>query len=91
MSLEQSRQILAQTENIGVNIITDLESQKEILIDAQGKVKETRQFTMDAKKVLRIMGNRAAMHKCCVIFTIIILAGAIGAIAYYGFFAKDSK
>jgi hypothetical protein len=30
--------IIGQTENIGNNIITDLESQREILVGAQGKV-----------------------------------------------------
>jgi vesicle transport through interaction with t-SNAREs protein 1 len=37
-TLEQSRMIIGQTENIGNNIITDLESQREILVGAQGKV-----------------------------------------------------
>ncbi len=84
-TLEQSRMILNQTEQIGNTIISDLESQKETLVRAQDKVTETRQFTMDAKKVLQIMGNRAVMHKCCVMFTIVVLLGVIGVIAYYGF------
>ena len=35
-TLEQSRMIIGQTESIGNNIITDLESQREILVGAQG-------------------------------------------------------
>eukprot|EP01035_Chromulina_nebulosa_P017766 gene17766-23368_t len=57
--LEQSRQALAHTEKIGTNILTDLESQKETLMSASTKVKETRSFTAEAKQVLRSMGNRA--------------------------------
>eukprot|EP00429_Kryptoperidinium_foliaceum_P122306 CAMPEP_0176330476 /NCGR_PEP_ID=MMETSP0121_2-20121125/76046_1 /TAXON_ID=160619 /ORGANISM="Kryptoperidinium foliaceum, Strain CCMP 1326" /LENGTH=72 /DNA_ID=CAMNT_0017673275 /DNA_START=54 /DNA_END=268 /DNA_ORIENTATION=+ len=47
-TLEQSRNILYQTENIGDAVITDLESQKEKLVDAREKVKDTKRFTVDA-------------------------------------------
>lgn len=84
--------ILAQTEQIGVTIINDMEGQKETLINAQGKVKETREYTMDAKQILRTMGNRAVMHKCCVMITIIILFAVICVIIYYGFIkSKNGK
>lgn len=87
-TLEQSRNILMQTEKIGDTIITDLESQKEHLVESKDKVKETKKFTIDAKHILRMMGNRALMHKACVMFTILILAGAIVGIAYYGLVGK---
>ncbi|KAJ1402042.1 hypothetical protein B484DRAFT_457857 [Ochromonadaceae sp. CCMP2298] len=83
-TLEQSRNILHQTEQIGDDIINDLEGQKETLQETKEKVTETRQFTMDAKYVLRMMGNRALMHKACVMFTIVILFGAIIGVGYYG-------
>lgn len=89
-TLEQARMLVAQTENIGTTIITDLEGQKEQLMGAHDKVKETRQFTLDAKHILRIMGNRAIMHKCCVMFTMFALLVVIGVIIYYGFL-KDKK
>jgi vesicle transport through interaction with t-SNAREs protein 1 len=84
LTLEQSRQIIAQTENIGNAVITDLSTQKEKLVDAREKVKETKDFTTEARRVLRMMGNRAIMHKICVAFTIVALGGAIVATAYYG-------
>lgn len=84
-TLEQSRMLVYQTEQIGSTIISDMENQKETLVSAQEKVQETKQFTLDAKVVLRTMGTRAVMHKICIIFTIIILAAVIGLIAYYGF------
>jgi len=89
--LEQSRMLVAQTEQIGNTILTDLEGQKDVLLDAQGRVKETRGFTLEAKKVLQLMGNRAFMHKCCIMFLIIFLAGVIGVIAYFGFLKKEIK
>ncbi len=88
-ALEQSRMLIAQAENTGNVILSDMESQKELLTDAKGKVKETKDFTVEARRVLKSMGNRAIMHKICVIFTVIALAGAIGAVAYYGFVKKN--
>ena len=87
-TLEQSRMLVAQTEQIGNTVIADMENQKETLLDAQDKVKETRQFTLDAKLVLRSMGTRAVIHKICIISTIIILAAVIGVIVYFGFLKK---
>eukprot|EP01038_Epipyxis_sp_PR26KG_P013527 gene13527-18147_t len=87
-TLEQSRQILAQTEQIGTTIITDLESQKEKLMEARSNVKDTRDITNEARQVLKIMGNRALIHKLCVVFTIIVLLGGIIAVAYFGFIKK---
>lgn len=87
-TLEKTRNILNQTEAIGDTIITDLESQKETLVDARDKVKETKRFTVDAKQILRMMGNRALMHKACVMFTIVLLFGAIIGIGYYGIVKK---
>jgi vesicle transport through interaction with t-SNAREs protein 1 len=88
VTLEQSRMLLAQTENIGNTIITDLENQKETLLDAKTNVKDTKQITVEAKNVLVIMGNRAVIHKICISFTILILFGAIIGVAYYGFVQK---
>jgi vesicle transport through interaction with t-SNAREs protein 1 len=89
--LEQSRMVVAQTEQIGNTVLTDLENQREILTDAHDKVEETRSFTNQAKYVLREMGIRGAFHKACVMVTIVILLGAIGAIVYFGFLNKGSK
>lgn len=84
MTLEQSRQLVATTENIGNTVIQDLGSQREKLVDAKEKVKETKNFTTEARRVLKIMGNRAIMHKICVALTIVGLAAAIVAVGYYG-------
>jgi vesicle transport through interaction with t-SNAREs protein 1 len=83
-TLEKSRQILANTQQIGDTVLTDLETQKETLMDARNKVKETKDFTSEARRVLRMMGNRAIIHKICVVLIIIGLAAAIIATGYYG-------
>jgi len=71
--LEKSRQTLAQTDALGDNIISNLEAQRENLVDADEKVRDTKKIAVDAKYVLRMMGNRALMHKACVMLTIVIL------------------
>jgi hypothetical protein len=58
---------------VGDSIISNLETQRENLVDADEKVRDTKKITIDAKYVLRMMGNRALMHKACVMLTILIL------------------
>jgi len=87
-TLEQSRQMLAKTQVIGDTVLSDLESQKDTLMDAQSRVHETRSLANDAKRILRSMGQRAILHKICVAFTILVLAGAIVAVGYYGVMKK---
>jgi vesicle transport through interaction with t-SNAREs 1 len=87
-TLESSRQLIAQTENIGSGIIGDLESQSEQLKHASSNTQEIKQFTFDAKLVLRSMGRRAVIHNLCMMFTILVLFGIICVIIYYGFVEK---
>ena len=51
-TLEQTRVILAQTDNIGTTIISDLESQKEKLQSSKETVKETKSFTMEVRSIV---------------------------------------
>ena len=90
-TLEQSRRLVGNTEKIGDSILADMEAQKETLMDAHNKVKETKGFTVEAKRVLRLMGNRAFTHKCCIMFLIFFLAGVIGVIAYFGFIQRNMR
>ena len=84
-TLEQSRMLVAQTETIGNNIAQDLSKQKETIISAKSKVQETKQFTTDAKGILRMMGRRNVYHKIILFIIILILFGAICVTFYYGF------
>ena len=57
-TLEKSRMIIAQTDQIGNETINNMENQKEQLVGAAAKVDETRGYTSDAKDVLTAMANR---------------------------------
>jgi hypothetical protein len=89
--LENSRMLIAQTEETGNVIMTDLGTQKETLRSAQSKVQETKQFTIDAKGVLQLMGRRAIMHNLLMMFIILVLFGVICVIIYYGFIEDKKK
>ncbi len=89
--LEETRRVLAATEQTGNVILTDLESQKETLTDAHSKVKEVHTLTDRAREVLADMKRRAIAHKVCLFFTIIVLMGIIVGLAYYGFAGKKPK
>ncbi|CAE7843118.1 VTI12, partial [Symbiodinium microadriaticum] len=89
--LENSRMLIAQTEETGNVIMTDLGQQKETLQGAQSKVQETKQFTIDAKGVLQVMGRRAIIHNLLMMFIILVLFGVICVIIYYGFIEDKKK
>jgi len=88
-TLENSRMIAAQTSQIGNVIMTDMESQREQLEDAHSRVKETQQYTMDAKGVLKMIYTRAVVHKICVYFTIVLLFSLIIIVIYYGWLKSN--
>jgi hypothetical protein len=68
---------MAQTLEVGNTAIDDTESQTKTLRGALDKVKETKQFTIDAKGVLTTMGRRAPIHKICIYSIIILLLDSI--------------
>uniref|UniRef100_A0A6U4L7W0 t-SNARE coiled-coil homology domain-containing protein n=1 Tax=Phaeomonas parva TaxID=124430 RepID=A0A6U4L7W0_9STRA len=87
--LEQTRRVIADTEQVGDNIMSNLEEQKETLVRAHDDVRETRGITREAQRVLRMMGNRALMHTLCLYVVILILLALIGVVINYGFVNKD--
>ena len=90
-TLEKSRMIIAQTDEIGNEVINNMENQKEQLVGAAVKVDETRGYTSDAKDVLTAMATRALRHTACVALVIIILLGLNILTIYFAFIDKDKK
>ena len=90
-TLQHSRRLVAQTEEIGNTVLTDMGNQREVLMAADEKVEETRGFTAQAKGVLKMMSNRAYYHKLCIYAWIVVLFIAIVSIIYFGFVAPDEK
>lgn len=88
-SLEESRRIVAETEEIGEATMGDLRGQREQLINAQERVDETHQFTGEAQRLLRSMGRRECQHKCVLVFIILVLMTANILTLYYLFICKN--
>ena len=86
--LESSRMVVAQTEEVGNVILSDLESQREQLQGAHDQIQDTKSFTAKAKQILTTMGHRAVIHKVTVWIIIILLFGVICIMIYYGFMKK---
>ena len=64
--------------------MTDMYGQREQLLNAQKKVKETHTMAGDAKQILSSMAWRAFTNKLCLYFVILVLIGANCGLAYYG-------
>ena len=87
-SLQQSKNVVFETEMIGDQIVSDLEDQREKLIGAGGHVQETRRSTLDARKVLSLMSYRALTHRFFLSFISVLLLILIWMLIYYGILRK---
>lgn len=88
--LEDTRATLAETEDIGVGIMTDLHTQRETLLRAHQKVKDTNQLTTRARRLLRGIQGRACTNKLMLWVIIVVLLGLIGVVIYFGLFAPTA-
>lgn len=84
-TLLQSRALVGETEDVGTAILTDLKEQKETLQGAGSNVIETRGFTLEARRILKRMRERAFWNKACIYIWIVLLFIAIVCIILFGF------
>ena len=84
-TLLQSRALVRETEDVGTAILTDLKEQKETLQGAETNVHETRGFTLEARRILKRMRERAFWNKACIYIWIVILFISICCIIIFGF------
>ena len=88
--LQQSRAQMYETQDIAQATVNTLGAQGEQLLNAHGRVRETTQFTSEARAVLKQMGRRAITNKVILWFIILVLIAANGAVIYEKFI-KTSK
>ena len=89
-TLHAARQQVAETEGIATGVSDNLRSQREQLLNAHGRVRETTQYTQDARSVLKAMGRRAITNKIVLWLVILALFAAIIAVADHKFGSKHS-
>lgn len=90
VDLLQSKQLVARTEQTGFVIMDDLENQRDKLTGANAYVKDTKQYTIDARKILKNMGQRAVLQKLGMYLLIVALLAIIVVELVYGFKTKKT-
>ncbi|RQM23996.1 hypothetical protein B5M09_009162 [Aphanomyces astaci] len=86
--LEQSKRIVQETEHIGISVMDTLAQQRETLLSAHDKVKDTRETAGDARRVLQRMSQRVLTHKLTLWFVIVVLVVAIALVFYHNFIRR---
>ena len=87
MHLEESRRLVSETEAIGINVLDNLAEQRESLLHARDKVKETNEYTNDARKILKRMTRRMLTNRIVLWLIIGVLGVSICMVFYHNFLA----
>ncbi|KAF1334087.1 Vesicle transport v-snare 13, partial [Globisporangium splendens] len=89
--LESSQRIVAETEEIGISVLDTLAQQRESLLSAHEKVRETREVTGDARRILQRMTRRILTNRIVLYTVIALLLIAICFVIYHDFIkARDT-
>ena len=84
-SLARSELIAAETDEIGVQIIGDLDDQRETLLRTKDKLDETREDLSRSQKVLNAISLKLGTNKLLLVVIIILELAVIGGIVYIRF------
>ncbi|CCI42793.1 hypothetical protein ABG067_000305 [Albugo candida] len=83
--LEQSRRLVAETEQIGFSVLDSLSQQREGLLSAHQKVRETQDVTRDTRILLKRMTRRILKNHLILWSVIVLLVIAICFVIYQDF------
>ena len=89
--LNNAQQTIAQTEQIGLNIDTNLARQREQLEEAQANAVETRENTQEAGSHISSLGRKALANKICLYGVILLLLAGVGFSVYWKFIKADDE
>ncbi|TMW65876.1 hypothetical protein Poli38472_003641 [Pythium oligandrum] len=89
-SLEGSQRLIAETEQIGISVLDNLSSQRESLLSAHEKVRETREATSEARRILQRMARRIITNKIVLYSVIALLVISICVVIYHDFIKPSS-
>ena len=71
--LERTQQTVAETEEIGIGVLSDLGDQKQTLLETHERVIDVHKQTDRGGVVMREMSRKMMMNKACLIFIIVVL------------------
>eukprot|EP00246_Nothoceros_aenigmaticus_P015956 TRINITY_DN6949_c0_g1_i1.p1 TRINITY_DN6949_c0_g1~~TRINITY_DN6949_c0_g1_i1.p1 ORF type:complete len:221 (-),score=25.59 TRINITY_DN6949_c0_g1_i1:200-862(-) len=83
--IKESKRTLLETEQLGVSILHDLHSQRQILVHAQDTLHEVDNNIVTSRKLLTSMGRRLNRNQYALWGIIAVLIFAILLILYYKF------
>lgn len=86
--LQQTEQMCADTEAIGVSILGELRGQREQLTNARDTLDEAQQNLSTGQRVIRRMLARTLADKLILVFIVVMLLALIGLILWYEFKGK---
>mmetsp|Transcript_34533 Transcript_34533/g.41741 ORF Transcript_34533/g.41741 Transcript_34533/m.41741 type:complete len:224 (+) Transcript_34533:293-964(+) len=81
--IQQGKQTLLETEELGVSILQDLHKQRETIIHARENLHDTDDSIGAARRVLTTMSRRATTNKIILSVIVLLLIGAISTIVYF--------
>ncbi|XP_046849093.1 vesicle transport through interaction with t-SNAREs homolog 1B-like [Xenia sp. Carnegie-2017] len=84
-SVARSQQIAAESEQIGVEIIDDLDNQRESLLRTRDRLRETDEDLGKSRKILKRMALRVATNKLIMGLIIFVELVIVGAVVYIRF------
>ena len=73
-------------DEIGISVLDALSEQRESLLSSRDKVQETRDFTSEARQVLKRMSRRFLANRLILWGIIAVLSLSICLVLYYDFF-----
>lgn len=85
-SLARSNQVALETEQIGTEVISDLNDQRETLLRARNRLTNADDELGRSKNILRRMGNHILYNKIILILIIILEASILAGVVYIKFF-----
>ena len=88
ISLQSAELVARESEEIGTNVLDELNSQRETLLRARGRIDETNDDLKKSHRVIRLINMHVATNKCLLILIITIEIIILIAIVYLRFIRK---
>jgi hypothetical protein len=82
--LQAANQVLAETADIGVNIMDTMQQQRESLIRSKDKSADVNSLAYRARTIMRGIQRRAITNKALLGLVVLILLVLIGVVVYFG-------
>ncbi|CAL1541625.1 unnamed protein product [Lymnaea stagnalis] len=86
-SIARSHQIAAETDQIGVEIIDELGSQRETLLRTKGRLGDTNASLSESRQILKGMARRMMTNKLILAIIILLELACLAGVIYWKFFS----